>query len=411
MHEREESYGRGGSLVGKLEEATHIDLNKDGRIGRGYPSFSNYPPTYYPYGGPPPPHPPSNFNQSGNPSLINELEKATNIDLNRDGQIGGGPASFPYYSPPYNPYGGPPPNFNQSSNPGLINELEKATNIDLNRDGRIGGGSAPFSNYPPTYNPYGGPPPLPLPNFNQSGNPGLINELEKATNIDLNRDGRIGSGPAPFQNYPPTYNPYGGPPPPPNFQQSGNPGLINELEKATNIDLNRDGQIGGGPSSFPNYHPPYNPYGGPPPPNFQQSGNPGLINELEKATNIDLNRDGQIGGGPPSFPNYRPPYNPYGGPPPNFNQSSNPGLINELEKATNIDLNRDGQIGGGPASFPYYSPPYNPYGGLPPPPNFQQSGNPGLINELEKATNIDLNRDGRIGSGPAPFPNYNPYSY
>ncbi|CAF2600413.1 unnamed protein product [Rotaria sp. Silwood2] len=246
------SYGRGGSLVGKLEEATHIDLNKDGRIGRGFPSFSNYHPPYNPYGGPP--HPP-NFNQSGNPSLINELEKATNVDLNHDGRIGGGPPSFSNYPPPYNPYGGPPhpPNFNQSGNPSLINELEKATNVDLNHDGRIGGGPPSFSNYPQPYNPYGGPP-FP-PNFNQSGNPGLINELERATNIDLNHDGRIGGGPPSFSNYPPPYNPHGGPPYPPNFNQSGNPSLINELEKATNIDLNHDGRIGGGPAPFHNYNP------------------------------------------------------------------------------------------------------------------------------------------------------------
>ncbi|CAF4662031.1 unnamed protein product, partial [Rotaria magnacalcarata] len=88
-----------------------------------------------------------------------------------------------------------------------------------NHDGRIGGGPAPFPNYPQSYNSYGGPP-----NF-QSGNSGMINELERATNIDLNHDGRIGGGPAPFPNYPQSYNSYGGPP---NFQ-SGNSGMINEL--------------------------------------------------------------------------------------------------------------------------------------------------------------------------------------
>ncbi|CAM2724364.1 unnamed protein product, partial [Rotaria socialis] len=134
-------YGRGGSLIGKVEEATHIDLNNDGRIGRGPAPFPNYPPAYNSYGGPP--HPP-NF-QSGNQGMINELEKATNIDLNHDGRIGGGPAPFPNYPPAYNAYGGPP-NF-QSGNQGMINELEKATNIDLNHDGRIGGGPALFSNY------------------------------------------------------------------------------------------------------------------------------------------------------------------------------------------------------------------------------------------------------------------------
>ncbi|CAF3897647.1 unnamed protein product, partial [Rotaria sordida] len=49
-----------------------------------------------------------------------------------------------------------------------------------------------------------------------------------------------------------------------------------------------------------------------------------------------------------------------------------------------------------------------PYPGPSHPPNFHQPGNQGFINELEKATNIDLNGDGRIGSGPAPFSNYPP---
>ncbi|CAF4454539.1 unnamed protein product, partial [Adineta steineri] len=133
---------------------------------------------------------------------------------------------------------------------------------------------------------------------------------------------------------------------PPNFNQTGNSGLINELEKATNIDINHDGRIGGGPSNYPppnsqpfggpSYPPPPNSYNGPGyPPNFNQSGNDSMINELEKATNIDLNHDGRIGGGPsnyspPNFqpfdgPSYPPPPNSYNGPgyPPNFNQTGN----------------------------------------------------------------------------------------
>ncbi|CAF1176033.1 unnamed protein product [Rotaria magnacalcarata] len=97
-------------------------------------------------------------------------------------------------------------------------------------------------------------------------------------------------------------------------------------------------------------------------------------------------------------------------------------ITKQLEKKLGVDLNGDGiigsgygrggslvngRIGRGPAPFPNYPQSYNSYGG---PPNFQ-SGNSGMINELEKATNIDLNHDGRIGGGPAPFPNYNSYSY
>ncbi|CAF2093367.1 unnamed protein product [Rotaria magnacalcarata] len=127
-------YGRGGSLVGKLEEATHIDTNNS-NIMKAYSVFQE-----------------------------KCLHNSRIILLNKDGRIGRGPAPFPNYSQSYNSYGGPP-NF-QSGNSGMINELEKATNIDLNHDGRIGGGPAPFPNYPQSYNSYGGPP-----NF-QSGNSG-----------------------------------------------------------------------------------------------------------------------------------------------------------------------------------------------------------------------------------------------
>ncbi len=347
--------------------------------------------------------------------MINKLERATNTDINGDGRIGGYPAhhqTHPHYGgpashPPFNPYSGPPPpsNFHQATGgAGLINELEKTTNMDLNGDGRIGGPP----NYPPNNQYFGGPAyPRPPPNFPQPGGGGLINELEKATNMDLNGDGRIGGPP----NYPPNNQYFGGPaypPPPSNFPQPGGNGLINELEKATNIDLNRDGRIGAHSNYPPNYQhfggsayppspnsygapfpnsygpPPPNSYGAPPlppPSNFPQPGS-GLINELEKATNIDLNGDGRIGASPNYPPNYHqfggppypPPPNPYGGPPPNS----------------------------------YGGPPPNSYGG-PPPSNFPQPGGSGLINELEKATNIDLNGDGRIGAQPGYPPNNPPY--
>ncbi|CAF1602441.1 unnamed protein product [Adineta ricciae] len=291
----------GNSMINELEKATNIDLNHDGRIGGG----PNYPPNYPPFGGPPPP--PSYGQPGGGGSMINELERATNIDLNGDGRIGGGPSYPPPNFPPYGgpPYNGPPPpNFNQYGGNSMINELEKATNIDLNHDGRIGGGPS----YPPNYPPFGGPPPPP--SYGQpGGGSSMISELERATNIDLNGDGRIGGGPS----YPPSnFPPYGGPPyngpppPPPNFNQYGGNSMINELERATNIDLNGDGRIGGGPSYPPPNFPPYGgpPYNGPPPPNFNQHGGNSMINELERATNIDLNGDGRIGGPPNNFPNY-----------------------------------------------------------------------------------------------------------
>ena len=191
----------------------------------------------------------------GNTGLINRIEQTIGIDVNHDGRIGG----LPNFTPHHPPYGSHAPHMQPpANNNGLINELERATNIDLNRDGRIGG----QPNYPPQYPPYGAAPPAaPFPNMYPPGNnSGLINELERATNIDLNRDGRIGGQP----NYPPmgdascasAYGTYSNPPLPSfGFNQPGD-GLISELEKATNIDLNRDGRIGG-PPNYPPYYPPH----------------------------------------------------------------------------------------------------------------------------------------------------------
>lgn len=116
----------------------------------------------------------------------------------------------------------------------------------------------------------------------------MINQLERATGMDLNGDGRVGGGyghpqqqyyPPPQQCYPPPPQQYYAPPPqqyypPPQQyppQQYGAPGyapgyapaphhgggggLINTLEKVTHMDLNGDGRIGGG------YGAPHNPYG------------------------------------------------------------------------------------------------------------------------------------------------------
>ena len=130
---------------------------------------------------------------------------------------------------------------------GLMNQLEKATHMDLNGDGRVGGGYAHppqyhqqgAGGYPPQFNQYGAPPCQP--NYGSYGAPG----------------------------YAPNYNQYGGPAPPPQFNQYGAPGyapgpqyhsggggggggLMNQLEKITHMDLNGDGRIGGGSGYPPN---------------------------------------------------------------------------------------------------------------------------------------------------------------
>ena len=125
-----------------------------------------------------------------------------------------------------------------------MNQLEKATHMDLNGDGRVGGGYghgppqqqyAP-QGYPPQYNQYGGGAPCP-PNYGGGGAYG---------------------GPG---GYPQQYNQYGPPPPQQQYNQygpqggyggaphhggGGGGGLMSQLEKVTNMDLNGDGRIGGG---------------------------------------------------------------------------------------------------------------------------------------------------------------------
>jgi len=123
-----------------------MDLNGDGRIGGGY----GHAPAYNHYG--PPGYPPQYHQYGGAPCP---------------------PNYGPYGAPPYNHYGGapcPPPHYNQYGAPGygpapyhhhggggagggLVNQLERITNMDLNGDGRIGGG---YGHAAP-YNPYGRP--------------------------------------------------------------------------------------------------------------------------------------------------------------------------------------------------------------------------------------------------------------
>ncbi|CAF0923755.1 unnamed protein product [Rotaria sp. Silwood1] len=170
--------------------------------------------------------------------ITKQIEKKTGMDLNGDGVIGYGRGG----------YGG---GYGQGhgAGGGLINQLEKATHMDLNGDGRVGGGyghAPPYNQYgppgyPPQYNQYGGAPPCPS-NYGPYGGPPNYNQY----------------GGAP---YPPQVNQYGGPgygAAPYHGGSSGGGGLINQLEKATGMDLNGDGRVGGS-----GYRQPHNPYGHP----------------------------------------------------------------------------------------------------------------------------------------------------
>ena len=67
-------------------------------------------------------------------------------------------------------------------------------------------------------------------------------------------------------------------------KSGGADGITNQVEKATNMDLNGDGRIGGG-------------HGQPHAKKSGGAGGGGLMNQLEKATHMDLNGDGRVGGG------------------------------------------------------------------------------------------------------------------
>jgi len=125
---------------------------------------------------------------------MNQIEKATGMDLNGDGRVGGAG-----HAPQYNQYGAPsgyPPNYNQYGPP---------------QSQQYGYGAAP--GYPPNYNQYGAPP---GPQYNQYGgapgyghNPhqgggaggGLMDQLERATGMDLNGDGRVGGSGQGYNQY------------------------------------------------------------------------------------------------------------------------------------------------------------------------------------------------------------------
>lgn len=122
--------GAGGGMINQLERATHMDLNGDGRVGGGYPPQHNqYGPPQYPpqYGYAPPPPPPNQYGPPGYPPQYGQAPPYN-------------PYGAPGYGPQYNQYGAPPPHHGGGAGGGIINQLERATGMDLNGDGRIGGG-------------------------------------------------------------------------------------------------------------------------------------------------------------------------------------------------------------------------------------------------------------------------------
>jgi len=102
---------------------------------------------------------------------MNQIEKATGMDLNGDGRVGGAghapqynqygapsgyPPNYNQYGPPqgqqYNQYGGAPgyghnPHQGGGAGGGLMDQLERATGMDLNGDGRVGGSGQGYNQY------------------------------------------------------------------------------------------------------------------------------------------------------------------------------------------------------------------------------------------------------------------------
>lgn len=141
----------------------------------------------------------------------------------------------------------------------MMNQLEKATGMDLNGDGRIGAGMGHppqhnqyGSGYPQNYGQYGG---APGPQYNQYGPPGggYPPNYGAPPGPQYNQQyGPPGYAPGP-QNYG-QYGPPGGYAPNPHQGGGGGGGLINQLEKATHMDLNGDGSVGGAGHGYNQYN-------------------------------------------------------------------------------------------------------------------------------------------------------------
>ena len=82
----------------------------------------------------------------GGGGMMNQLEKATHMDLNGDGRVGGGMASGQQYGQQqgqhYGQQYGQPSGGGGGMGGGFMNQLEKATHMDLNGDGRVSGQSS-----------------------------------------------------------------------------------------------------------------------------------------------------------------------------------------------------------------------------------------------------------------------------
>lgn len=124
--------------MNQIEKATHMDLNGDGRIGGG--GYGHAPPYQGAYGGAPGYPPQHGPYQGGYPPQQNYYAPPPPAPY---GAYGAGPG----YAPP------PPPHHSGGPGGGFINQLERMTHMDLNGDGRIGGGQG----YPPQHHPYGRP--------------------------------------------------------------------------------------------------------------------------------------------------------------------------------------------------------------------------------------------------------------
>lgn len=91
------------------------------------------------------------------------------------------------------------------------------------------------------------------------------------------------------------------------------------------------------------------------------------------------------------------------------------GVMNQIEKAAHMDLNGDGRVGGGMASGQQYGQQQGQqYGQQYGQQQGQYAGGGGgmgggFMNQLEKATHMDLNGDGRVSGQPQNQNQYGPY--
>ena len=104
--------------------------------------------------------------------------------------------------------------------------------------------------------------------------------------------------------------------------------------------------------------------------------------QVEKKLGVDLDGDGKIGSGRTGTSAH----------------GASGGMMNQFEKAVHMDLNGDGRVGGAGTSQGtgqyYASSGAHGYAGV-----GSGGGSGGFMGQLEKATHMDLNGDGRVGGG------------